>query len=240
MAKLTLADIADLPRLRARAGRVPGPGHRAQGPPAGPRRPDRDVRVREPRHHPVPDPGDGPGREDHLRRGHRGRAAAPTTRSSPTPVTCPPRCSSSSPPRRELREWLPKLVGIETGRRAARRPRRRSPVACIVDPDHERQLTREETTASVHYVGWALTPDQIDAFAAGPGRARRHPSRLRALHRVLADETRAELLADLAGLTVDRGGGRPGASVWTSRRGGGDTRPFVRTAPRSGGAELPR
>ena len=32
------------------------------------------LRVREPRHHPLPDPGDGPGREAHQRRGHRDRA----------------------------------------------------------------------------------------------------------------------------------------------------------------------
>jgi hypothetical protein len=50
----------------------------------------------------------------------------------------------------QMREWLPKLVGIETLGRvpAARRPT----VRCSVDPQHESQLTREHVTAAVHYV----------------------------------------------------------------------------------------
>ncbi|HEY8543851.1 MAG TPA: hypothetical protein VIL36_02345, partial [Acidimicrobiales bacterium] len=31
---------------------------------------------------------------------------------------------------------------------------------------HEKQLTREEITASVHYIRWELTPEQIDRFAS--------------------------------------------------------------------------
>src|SRR4051794_39186029 len=68
-----------------------------------------------------------------------------------------------------LREWLPKLVGIEraidlrigTGPDALR-------VTCTPDPDHEKQLTRDEITSAVHYVRWHLTSDQVEAFAAGP------------------------------------------------------------------------
>jgi hypothetical protein len=95
----------------------------------------------------------------------------------------------------QLREWLPKLVGIETklvlrvGDDAIR---------CQVDPDHEKQLTREEITASVHYVGWSLTPDQIEAF----GResvvlAVDHPNYKHEVE--LSAATRQELLADLRG-----------------------------------------
>ncbi|MFP3906917.1 MAG: DUF3501 family protein [Acidimicrobiales bacterium] len=69
----------------------------------------------------------------------------------------------------QLREWLPKLVGIERavklrigeGDDAVE-------VSCIPEASHEAQLTREETTASVHYIWFQLTPDQIERFATGP------------------------------------------------------------------------
>jgi hypothetical protein len=97
----------------------------------------------------------------------------------------------------DLMTWLPKLVGIETevelrlgdgGHR----------VRCVVDEDHLRQLTREEITASVHYVHFDLTPDEVEAFAAGPVRlAVTHPEYEHEV--VLGEDTRAELLADLRG-----------------------------------------
>ena len=69
----------------------------------------------------------------------------------------------------DLVEWLPKLVGIErsvelrlggaTGEEIVRaRP----------DAEHERQLTRETITASVHYVHFDLTEAHVARFAAGP------------------------------------------------------------------------
>lgn len=66
-------------------------------------------------------------------------------------------------------EWLPKLVGIErsvvlragSGDGAVE-------VRCIPEEGHEAQLTREETTASVHYVRWELSPSEIERFAEGP------------------------------------------------------------------------
>ncbi len=99
----------------------------------------------------------------------------------------------------ELRTWLPQLVGIEThvvlrlgaGDDAVA-------VRCTVDADHEKQLTREETTASVHYVHFALTPDQIERLQ--PGTAALvidHPAYQ---HEVaLTDDNVAELRADLIG-----------------------------------------
>lgn len=65
----------------------------------------------------------------------------------------------------QLREWLPKLVGIET----AAYFRLGSGgdahiVRCVVDPEHAAQLTRTETTASVHYVSFAFTPEEVEAF----------------------------------------------------------------------------
>ena len=97
----------------------------------------------------------------------------------------------------DLMTWLPKLVGIETsvflrlGDEAIR---------CDVDPDHEKQLTREEITASVHYVRWSLTPDQVERFASGSVTlAVDHPAYSESIE--LSEETRASLLEDLKGET---------------------------------------
>jgi len=96
----------------------------------------------------------------------------------------------------ELREWLPKLVGIE--RRAALRLADGQVVPCTVDADHEARLTRDETTASVHYVHFAFTPAQVDAFASGPVTlVIDHPSYPYEL--VLSDDNHTELLGDLRG-----------------------------------------
>ena len=65
-----------------------------------------------------------------------------------------------------LVEWLPKLVGIESA--VALRLGDGELVRAVVDEDHGKQLTREEITASVHYVRWELTRDQVERFAAGP------------------------------------------------------------------------
>ncbi len=96
----------------------------------------------------------------------------------------------------QLRGWLPKLVGIEAA------PELRlgdgSVVRSIPDPAHAAQLTREEITASVHYVGFALTDDQIEAFAAEPVRlAINHPNYDESVE--LSPATVEELLTDLRG-----------------------------------------
>jgi hypothetical protein len=69
----------------------------------------------------------------------------------------------------ELREWLPKLVGIE---RAVLLRVGEGPSATVVradvDPSHAAQLTREETTASVHYVRLRLDAPARRRFAAEP------------------------------------------------------------------------
>jgi len=96
-----------------------------------------------------------------------------------------------------LREWLPRLVGIERsvelriGAGADRQV-----VACIPDEEHAEHLTREEITASVHYLHFRLDPAQVAALAAGP-------VELAVAHAeyehvaALAPETVEELLADL-------------------------------------------
>jgi hypothetical protein len=93
-----------------------------------------------------------------------------------------------------LMEWLPRLVGIE--RSVALRLADGEVVRCRVDEDHEKQLTREEITASVHYVRWELSADQVERFAAGPVTLLSdHPAYERSVE--LRPETAAELLADL-------------------------------------------
>ncbi|MGI8710790.1 MAG: DUF3501 family protein [Acidimicrobiales bacterium] len=99
----------------------------------------------------------------------------------------------------DLRGWLPQLVGIErhvavrTGQGAGA-----TEVRVRVDPDHEKQLTREEITASVHYVHFAFTPEQIEAFGqASVTLVLDHPAYEH--ETVLSDGNRVELLAYLTG-----------------------------------------
>jgi hypothetical protein len=98
----------------------------------------------------------------------------------------------------QLREWLPKLVGVESRvvfRLGGPEP---AEVRCIVDPDHEKQLTRDEVTASVHYVHFAFGPEQIDRFEQGPVTlAVDHPNYR--YETELSDATRRELTNDLRG-----------------------------------------
>jgi hypothetical protein len=97
-----------------------------------------------------------------------------------------------------LREWLPKLVGIERGLRL--RLEGDGPgaveVAGVPEAAHEEQLTREDVTASVHYVRFLLGAEQVERFAAGPVSLEvDHPAYR---HRTeLSEEARTELLSDL-------------------------------------------
>jgi hypothetical protein len=93
-----------------------------------------------------------------------------------------------------LTEWLPKLVGIE--RSVALRLADGQELPCIVDEAHEQQLTRDEITASVHYVRWELTPEQVAAFAAGPVELVADHGEYAAAT-PLSDDTHAELVGDL-------------------------------------------
>jgi hypothetical protein len=93
-----------------------------------------------------------------------------------------------------LMEWLPKLVGIESS--VALRLPGGELVRAVVDEDHGKQLTREEITASVHYVRWQLTPDQVERFASGAvALVADHPDY--AVETALPADTAAELLGDL-------------------------------------------
>jgi hypothetical protein len=93
-----------------------------------------------------------------------------------------------------LMEWLPKLVGIESS--VALRLPGGELVRAVVDEDHGKQLTRDEITASVHYVRWQLTREQVERFASGPvALVADHPDY--AVETELPAETAAELLGDL-------------------------------------------
>lgn len=96
----------------------------------------------------------------------------------------------------DLRRWLPELVGIETsvvlaigdGAGTAR-------VRCVVDPGHASQLTREEVTASVHYVRIVLDQELAARFAIERTALETDHTNYR--HAVeLAEATKASLVAD--------------------------------------------
>ena len=98
----------------------------------------------------------------------------------------------------QLEEWLPRLVGIETEVELRLGPSGQRRVRCRVDEAHLRQLTREEITASVHYVHFDLDADEVAAFADGPVTlAVTHAAYTPEVE--LSEATRAELLDDLRG-----------------------------------------
>ncbi|MGH9207264.1 MAG: DUF3501 family protein [Acidimicrobiales bacterium] len=95
----------------------------------------------------------------------------------------------------ELREWLPKLVGIERSVCL-----RIGDEAIFARPEegHAAQLTREETTASVHYIRFELTPGQVERFAREwVTLVVDHPEYLDAIR--LGTDTTKALLGDLLG-----------------------------------------
>jgi hypothetical protein len=99
----------------------------------------------------------------------------------------------------DLRQWLPQLVGIE--RSIELRLPGGDVVAAEPDEAHAQQLTRDTITASVHYVGFSLTPAQVAAIGAvGTGPvvlAAAHPNYAHAVE--LDEPTVAELRNDLQG-----------------------------------------
>jgi uncharacterized protein DUF3501 len=98
-----------------------------------------------------------------------------------------------------LVEWLPKLVGIERSvELLIGEGDGAEVIRWVPDPQHEEQLTREDVTASVHYLGFALGPSQIDRFAAEPVvLAVNHPYYAEGAR--LREETKLALLEDLRG-----------------------------------------
>ena len=65
----------------------------------------------------------------------------------------------------QMREWLPKLVGIE--RSIVIRLANGETIRSITEEGHAETLTRENVTAAVHYVRFEFTPSQVEEFANG-------------------------------------------------------------------------
>jgi len=97
-----------------------------------------------------------------------------------------------------LREWLPKLVGIETALGVALGD---DVVPSAPEEAHAAALVRETITPAVHYIRFAFTPAQVAAFADLDEVAlvARHPAYSE--RTVLPDQVRQELLGDLRGTT---------------------------------------
>ena len=90
-----------------------------------------------------------------------------------------------------LRQWLPRLVGIQRHVHVEVDGSRVSGV-----PDDEERLTRDEVTATVHYLKFGFDADQRGRFAAGPVRiVVDHPAYSATVD--LDDDQRVELAADL-------------------------------------------
>lgn len=94
----------------------------------------------------------------------------------------------------QVREWLPKLVGIERSILIVLADGDRIP--SITEEQHAGQLTREHVTAAVHYVRFEFTAEQVAAFADGPVSIEiDHADYAESVE--LPDSTRVELLTDL-------------------------------------------
>jgi hypothetical protein len=97
----------------------------------------------------------------------------------------------------ELEEWLPKLVGVERAVELRVGGGSETTVLhCRVDRDHAAQLTREEVTASVHYVGFDVPDEVVEGWLERPVElALGHPAYPHATR--LSPATKESLLADL-------------------------------------------
>lgn len=94
----------------------------------------------------------------------------------------------------QVREWLPKLVGIE--RAIGIKLSNGEVVKAIVEESHAEQLTRENVTAAVHYIRFEFSPQQISEFSKGNVQLiSTLPSYIEVTE--LADYTVSELLTDL-------------------------------------------
>jgi hypothetical protein len=98
----------------------------------------------------------------------------------------------------ELREWLPRLVGIE---RRLGMSIDGDVVASTPEAEHEAALTRETITPAVHYVRFAFTEAQVTAFGGSEDVAlvATHPAY--EARTELPAGVRRELLGDLLGTT---------------------------------------
>ena len=96
----------------------------------------------------------------------------------------------------QVREWLPKLVGVE--RSILFELPDGDTVRCDVEEQHAGQLTRGHTTAAVHFLQFRFTPEQVAAFGPGTRLAIDHPAHRESVE--LGPPTLAELKSDLTGI----------------------------------------
>jgi hypothetical protein len=93
-----------------------------------------------------------------------------------------------------LRNWLPRLVGIEFAVHFELADGAR--VAAV--PQDEERLTREDITSTVHYLKFPFTAEQQATFAQGPvSLVLDHPEYSAVVE--LSDEQRDELAGDFSG-----------------------------------------
>ena len=94
----------------------------------------------------------------------------------------------------QLREWLPKLVGIENS--IMIKLNDGSEVRSITEEGHAETLTRADITAAVHYLRFEFNATQVEAFAHGAVElACDHPAYLESVE--LPPFVVKELLSDL-------------------------------------------
>jgi hypothetical protein len=99
----------------------------------------------------------------------------------------------------DLRQWLPRLVGIEraVGFRVGP-PGHERLVMAEPEASHAEALTRDTVTPAVHYLRFGFDRDERRAFAAArPVLVARHPAY--EAETELTEETQADLLAELEG-----------------------------------------
>jgi hypothetical protein len=98
----------------------------------------------------------------------------------------------------ELREWLPKLVGIERNLGIAIDG---DVVTSVPEAQHAAALVRESVTPAVHYLRFPFTEAEVAAFLGAPEVALvgTHPAY--EARKVLTPDVREELRGDLEGTT---------------------------------------
>jgi len=99
---------------------------------------------------------------------------------------------------RELREWLPRLVGIE--HHSAVVLPDGTPVVGAPSEEDELRLTRDDITAAVHFLKFRFSSSDVEMFASGPVHiVVDHPDYDQDV--LLTPEQHAQLLSDLRDLS---------------------------------------
>lgn len=94
-----------------------------------------------------------------------------------------------------MREWLPRLVGIESSIVIRLSDGRR--VRSYPEAKHAGQLTRSDTTSAVHYLQFSFSPEEVEAFGDGAVLECDHPNYQEEIP--LSPVNVRELRADLRG-----------------------------------------